>query len=422
MDDSGTRITSGTFGLWAFNGGSKYWDDLAVESLSVAQPTPTPTSTVEATATPTNTPIPPTGTSYTTTQRVTLSLAGQRIAVRTIVKDDSNAVIETSTHYFLTDHLGSTSQMVNHVGNVYVGGSNARHTPFGDYRTTPTADNTDMGFTGHRENRDIGLTYMNARFYVSGIGRFASADTIVPNPTNPQAFNRYAYVENQPIRYNDPTGHCGADTTDNGEFDPVKYRHCDRLRGELEESYGVEITGYWTLVEMGLLRDSFADLDSGMGEEGRAIIAGITISRLEKNPEWERLEAEYRPHHLSGNGTIFLYDGTFSDTEESAWWTILHEIGHRYDHTMKWGGSTHIWTEISDEEPCKGNYCDPVPISPYDAAEKKNTETFAQAFALTYFTGDIGNVKEFLRPTTDIASGEQLERARDYILSLQVTD
>jgi hypothetical protein len=30
----------------------------------------------------------------------------------------------------------------------------------------------------------------------------------VPNPDNPQDFNRYAYVQNNPVRYVDPTGHC----------------------------------------------------------------------------------------------------------------------------------------------------------------------------------------------------------------------
>jgi len=39
------------------------------------------------------------------------------------------------------------------------------------------------------------------------IGRFISADTIIPEPGNPQALNRYSYVLNNPIRYNDPTGH-----------------------------------------------------------------------------------------------------------------------------------------------------------------------------------------------------------------------
>ena len=30
----------------------------------------------------------------------------------------------------------------------------------------------------------------------------------MPNPINPQAYNRYSYVRNSPINFNDPTGHC----------------------------------------------------------------------------------------------------------------------------------------------------------------------------------------------------------------------
>jgi hypothetical protein len=39
------------------------------------------------------------------------------------------------------------------------------------------------------------------------LGRFLSADSIVPDAGNPQAFNRYAYALNSPLRYTDPTGH-----------------------------------------------------------------------------------------------------------------------------------------------------------------------------------------------------------------------
>ena len=31
---------------------------------------------------------------------------------------------------------------------------------------------------------------------------------MIPDPSNPQAWNRYSYVTNNPIRYNDPSGHC----------------------------------------------------------------------------------------------------------------------------------------------------------------------------------------------------------------------
>lgn len=42
---------------------------------------------------------------------------------------------------------------------------------------------------------------------VSYINRFVSADTIVPDPTNPQQYNRYSYTLNNALRYTDPTGH-----------------------------------------------------------------------------------------------------------------------------------------------------------------------------------------------------------------------
>jgi hypothetical protein len=48
---------------------------------------------------------------------------------------------------------------------------------------------------------------MNARYYLPEVGRFISPDTIVPEPGNPQSYNRYAYVLNSPVNYTDPTGH-----------------------------------------------------------------------------------------------------------------------------------------------------------------------------------------------------------------------
>ena len=66
---------------------------------------------------------------------------------------------------------------------------------------------TDFGFAGQRRDASAGLMYYGARYYDAGLGRFISADTIVPSAGNPQSLNRYAYVYNNPLRYIDPTGH-----------------------------------------------------------------------------------------------------------------------------------------------------------------------------------------------------------------------
>jgi hypothetical protein len=39
------------------------------------------------------------------------------------------------------------------------------------------------------------------------LGRFVQADTMIPNPSNPQAWDRYAYVYNNPLSYSDISGH-----------------------------------------------------------------------------------------------------------------------------------------------------------------------------------------------------------------------
>ena len=53
----------------------------------------------------------------------------------------------------------------------------------------------------------LGIYHYQSWFYSPKLGRFLSADTIVPNPFNPQDFNRYSYVRNNPVRYIDPSGH-----------------------------------------------------------------------------------------------------------------------------------------------------------------------------------------------------------------------
>jgi hypothetical protein len=47
-----------------------------------------------------------------------------------------------------------------------------------------------------------------ARFYHPVLARFIQPDSLIPDPSNPQAFNRYSYVNNSPINYTDPSGHC----------------------------------------------------------------------------------------------------------------------------------------------------------------------------------------------------------------------
>ena len=47
----------------------------------------------------------------------------------------------------------------------------------------------------------------NARYYDPVLARFIQPDDIIPVLFNPQSYNRYSYVLNNPLRYTDPSGH-----------------------------------------------------------------------------------------------------------------------------------------------------------------------------------------------------------------------
>jgi RHS repeat-associated protein len=79
-----------------------------------------------------------------------------------------------------------------------------------DYSTT--APTTDFAFTFQRTLPEIGIYDYRARFYDPLLGRFLSPDTIIPEQSQGvQAWDRYAYVNNAPTRFTDPSGHLPID-------------------------------------------------------------------------------------------------------------------------------------------------------------------------------------------------------------------
>jgi RHS repeat-associated protein len=107
-------------------------------------------------------------------------------------------------YYLHGDHLGSTTLTTDDTGAVV---AQSRYLPHGQLRWTSGASPTDFGFTGQRDETSFGLMDYNARYYDPLSGRFISPDTVVPEPGNPQTLNRYSYVNNNPLRYKDPSGH-----------------------------------------------------------------------------------------------------------------------------------------------------------------------------------------------------------------------
>ncbi|MFB6398163.1 polymorphic toxin-type HINT domain-containing protein [Polymorphospora lycopeni] len=115
------------------------------------------------------------------------------------VRDNSG-----NLNWLAADHHGTAEATVD---KNTLNASRRRTLPFGEERGTtsgtwPTV--MDKGFVGGTKD-DTGLTHIGARHYDPAIGRFISVDPIIDH-ADPQQWHGYAYSNNNPATYSDPTG------------------------------------------------------------------------------------------------------------------------------------------------------------------------------------------------------------------------
>jgi len=110
-------------------------------------------------------------------------------------------------HFRIADWLGTTRVQTNSAGSTEL---LCQSLPFGDPATPCTvAPGTEEFFTGYERDPESGNDFAQARHYASGVGRFLSPDPsglYYADPANPQSFNLYAYVRNNPLSNIDPSG------------------------------------------------------------------------------------------------------------------------------------------------------------------------------------------------------------------------
>ena len=126
--------------------------------------------------------------------------AGNRNVAR--VNFDENGAVQNKSFYH-TDHLGSALAMTDETTTVIW---NQNYLPFGEPHGGSGNIENSRQYTGKEFEEETGLYYYGARYYHSGLGRFMSVDPAPADPTDPQSWNRYAYVLNNPYKYVDPDG------------------------------------------------------------------------------------------------------------------------------------------------------------------------------------------------------------------------
>jgi RHS repeat-associated protein len=400
--------------------------------------TPLPTNTPTRTTTPTNTPL------ATNTPTVTNTPTATRTATTTPTRTSTPTATPTATrcwevcgggsvpagasstkYYYLgsqrvamqnasgitylhTDHLGSTSVTSGAVTSTQV------YYPFGSIRATTGSVPTDYGFTGQRLDSSSNLMYYGARYYDPALGRFISADTLVPQPGDPQALNRYAYALNNPERYTDQMGHCSGDPNDQQNPDKPCWDELNQIQNTFAN---VKVDpARWSLADLQVLMESLQTILGAFGNDMHVFTSAfgsVTFYR-EQEEQGSGHSGITWPSVFPFLGGVHLYGSIFHNGNDYGVYWIIHEMGHVLDMNRWFGLSEGMSHQLGTEGctfvlGCKSNtnaQTEPPPglTDPrVNYAGKSAAEDWAESFA-TY----IDPTYYAKLPKTNVFNGSQI--------------
>ncbi len=136
---------------------------------------------------------------------------GQLLFARHSTQGDSRnfylggRLVADATGFSHTDALGSPVAHTNRIAQIV---DRTRYEPYGG--TAAGTNPTGLGFTGHVNDADTGLVYMQQRYCDPVAGRFLSVDPVTTDAKTGSHFNRYQYGENSPYKFRDPDGRSSA--------------------------------------------------------------------------------------------------------------------------------------------------------------------------------------------------------------------
>jgi RHS repeat-associated protein len=148
---------------------------------------------------------------------VRVQLAGDNYLQLAEVEVMAGTASGAGPKWLMTDHLGSTRMVIDQTGSL---GGVRRHdfAPFGEELFAGAAirsesngysgDSVRQKFDGYERDSETGLDFAEARYFGSIMGRFTSPDDFHNDSdvSDPQSWNKYAFVRNNPLRFIDPTG------------------------------------------------------------------------------------------------------------------------------------------------------------------------------------------------------------------------
>ena len=171
----------------------------------------------------------------------------------------------------------------------------------------------DRGYTSHEHFAEVGIIHMNGRLYDPLLRRFLNADENIQDPYNTQNYNKYGYVLNNPLMFNDPSG----------EFFQF-------LMIPIVQAIAIAVVGYTATVlitggKFNIL-NLYSSIVMGMISAGITIVIGDVFSTATASIGNEALRSLV---HAGVQGTLsFMQGGNFFTAAASAFLSSAVSFGY----------------------------------------------------------------------------------------------
>ncbi len=208
----------------------------------------------------------------------------------------SGQFAHSGTRYLTVDHLGSIRAVTSQEKTVL---ARRDYLPFGEEIPPPLGGRTSVWaadaallqkFTGKERDSETGLDYFEARYLSSAQGRFTGGDEplVDQQADDPQSWNLYSYVRNNPLRFIDPTGQACVVRSDGSEYDDDSGgQSCADVKKDNKNlKPSATVTGEAGNVVIALALNTFFALDNAANDYFRFLTdaMGVQPSYMQNTP------------------------------------------------------------------------------------------------------------------------------------------
>ncbi len=193
----------------------------------------------------------------------------------------------------------------------------------------PVEATFDRGYTLHEHYDEFDLINMNGRLYDPVLGRMLSPDIAIQDEYNQQAYNRYSYCLNNPLRYTDPSGYFVRGSRNYYDWNSMVYYdfgnyrnngsafNTDLSEGKLSPVYDIDGVLLGTTKEgftgQVLVYEGLEDIDfSSMTEQEALLYEGVDSYDNIRNSLSEEARSNIWTNIVSHFEGLRVYDEKFS--------------------------------------------------------------------------------------------------------------